>query len=185
MKEINQNEIIMICDPKAWRFEMDNCTTKILQPNVGFMELGLMIHPEMESAHDFGYDFSQFKLVILMMGRADLNIPTVAFKMRWYFLMEVIQEFYPQVTCLIAPSLSTPADNDLEKAKADYRSIFLSYYAHDYMKMEFTRPERNFGLVEMPIEHFYDEYGNLTELGVSEIRSNLLQKIQGHSLLEI
>ena len=183
MKEGNANQILMICDSMAWRFQMENCTTIVLDPNVGFEQLISKVHPELDV--DLGQDILQFKLLILMMGRADYNIPTMSFTIRWYGFMEVIKQFYPDVTVLVTPSLWAPGDSVGWNVDAWERSEFLAYYAHDHIKVEFIRPAEEFWYEETPVELYYDNLGNLTELGIAAIRSQLNQKIQLFGLLDI
>ena len=174
-------DILMICDSIGWRFTMQNCDTKVIDSHVGLMELTQLIYPG--SKRLLGHDLSKYRILILMMGRADLIIPTVRFKTRWNFFMQEIRQNYPDLIVLVTPALSHPDDSDIQKATADYRSVFLSYYAHDHVKVEFCRPAKDMWSDVCPNQHYHDEHGCLTELAVAEIRANLREKITVHGLL--
>ena len=99
--------------------------------------------------------------------------------------MQEIREHYPDLIVLVTPALWHPDDSDMKKATADYRSVFLSYYAHDHVKVEFCRPAKDIWSNVGPITHYHDEHGCLIELGIAEIRANLREKIAVHGLLNI
>ena len=77
---------------------------------------------------------------------------------------------------MVTPALWHPDDSDMKKATADYRSVFLSYYAHDHVKVEFCRPAKDVWSNVGPIQHYHDEHGCLTELGIAEIRAKPKRK---------
>ena len=173
----NSDDILMICDSTAHRFRMDNCTTIVLDEYVGLDEIMQKIKPGLHGG-TLRHDISQFKLLILMIGRGDLNIPTISFRIKWYALMEIIRQYHPDVNVLITPPLSSPDDSVDMRVKAQERSEFLSYYAHDHLEIQFTRPQKEFWFEFRPLELYYDNFGNLTELGIAEIRSQLNHKIE-------
>ena len=179
----NSDDIFMICDSTARRFQMDNCTTVVLESDVGVEEIWQKIRPGLHGGN-LAHDISQFKLLILMIGRADFNIITLSFKIKWYALMEVIMHYHPNVNILVTPSLSSPHDSVDMRVKAEERSELMLYYAHDNVQVHFTRPQKEFWLEQTPIDLYYDYLGNLTELGVAEIRSQLMHKIELFNLLD-
>ena len=184
VEQMNSDEILMICDSTAHRFKMENCTTVVLEPNEGLEELVHKMHPELPG-DELGHDISTFKLVILMTGRADFHLPTLSFTIKWFGVMEVIRQFYPGITVLVTPPLISLGDSVDMRVKEQERSEFLLYYAHEYLKIQFARPQKFFWREDTPIELYYDNLGNLTELGVAAIRSQLMHKIQLFNLLDV
>ena len=183
VENINSDEILMICDSTAHRFTMENCQAIVLEEDVGLEELLHMINPGLHGG-TLSHDISQFKLLILMIGGGDFNIPTILFRIKWYALMEIIRQFHPDVNVLVTPPLSSPDDSVDMRVKAEERSEFLSYYAHDHLQVQFTRPQEEFWFKLRPTELYFDNFGNLTELGLAEIRSQLIHKIALFRLLD-
>ena len=184
VQHFNSDEILMICDSIAHRFQRENCTTIVLQPNVCLEELLHKINLELDG-EDLGDDMSRFKLVILMIERPEFHIPTLSFSIKWCGLFQVIRQFYPGITVLVTPPLLSLGDSVDMSIKAQERSEFLAYYAHDFLQVQFTRPQKLFWREDTPVELYYDNLGNLTDLGVAAIRSQLMHKIELFHFLDI
>ena len=103
---VENMDILMICDSIGWRFTMQNCDTKVIDSYVGLMELTQLIYPGRKRL--LGHDLSKYKLLILMIGRADLIILTVGFKTRLNFFMQEIRQHYPGSNCFGNPCFVAP-----------------------------------------------------------------------------
>ena len=78
-----------------------------------------------------------------------------------------------------------PGDCQEYLSKVQQRSVFLSYFAHDKVGIEFCRPTLKMESDEGAIASYYDIINDLNDQGVMEVKKQLLEKIYTGGLIDM
>ena len=171
-------DVLIIVDDVAWKLEMGNTDIRILRETQGFDELAELITD--------GYlDVSDYKVIVLMVGRQELWKTDDMFEMAFRSCLMTIEDRNPDGIILLTPTLLRPGDCEDTITKVRQRSVMLAYYAHDTIKVEFCRPALKLEDDNGAIDSYYDLIKDLNDQGVMELKKQLMEKIYAGGLLEM
>ena len=168
---ITRNDIIAFVDPLAKGFRAQSTAVFTMRPQEGFKELGEILRLGK-------VNISGFKIVALLIGRADLWIDNTRFENSLQHCISAIQDLNPKAIILLAATLPGPGDPRALIDTSNYRSVVMARLAAKYAKLEFSKPGKR--LIRKPggaIKEFYDENRCLTAQGLLQVQKCFEAKI--------
>ena len=174
----HKHDVFIFTEYMASRLQVDGATVFLLRQQEGFKEV-------FELIKNGKIELQGFKIVILLMGRADLWISDDLFEEFLYKSIAVIREKFPRVITVLAATLPAPGDTRPTINTANYRSGMMARLAARQAQLEFTKPGKR--LIRRPggaIKEYFDAEGHLNEEGARQVGLGLVAKIDCAHLRE-
>ena len=172
-----QREILVLVDGLAAGFVFDNARIFLCSRAEGFAQLAMKVRDQQITV--CGY-----KLIILLLGRADVwETDKVFFEAVNKMLYELKNQNAKAIVVLGA-SLPSVLDSKAMVNTFIFRNDKLAARCSENPRWEHARPGKHLLGKGGPIEEYYDEYGNLNELGSDVVSRALERKISSAKLME-
>ena len=168
-------DVLIIVDAMAASFSMEMSDIFTLTMTEGFSELSSMVWKDMLNV--FSY-----KIIVLMVGRADFWETDKNFKKFVYDALEALRAKNQHVIIVISASLPAPGDTQPCIRTASYRNYWLGKVVNDSRLLDFACPGKNLLSNQGPILDYYDEFHNLNDQGVDQVRRALEGKFRAAKL---
>ena len=142
----------------------------------GFKEVGDMIKVYK--------DFERFKLVILLIGRADLWETDRDFKLHVSCCLQAIRDRSLTTVILFCAVIPAPRDSPQLRCTAGFRHGYLANLAAEAQLLDFSKPGKFLLHNGQVVLDYFDPYGNLNERGLDQVRHALFAKIKCAALFK-
>ena len=167
-----QQDTLILVDGMAALMTFDDSHVFTLHCQEGYAEVASLIT-------EGKLEVKGYKFIVLLVGRADLWETDKSFKVGVNACHEVIRDRNKYAIILFAATLPSPGDAVRIIRTASYRNGFLSQFACDHMGIEFTKPGKYLMKVRGgPDLEFFDEFNNLNQDGLDQIRRALEAKFR-------
>ena len=169
--------MLVVADGIAGNLMLDRATVFTLQLQEGFNEVAVLIE-QGKLAVD------RYKVILLLMGRADLWEVDKEFKKAVERCLQAIQSKNGFCSVVLTATLPSPRDTLRVVRTASYRNGYLSQLAHDSDKLEFSKPGKQLLAVRGPRIEFFDEFNNLNDMGLDVVRRGIEAKVRCAKIFE-
>ena len=159
-------------------FQATNATVVGLRPQEGFQEVTDMITSGKVS-------LNSFKVIALLVGRADLWIDNNRFEVALQRCITAIQGVNNRAIILLAATLPVPGDCRTVIETSNLRSGWMARLAAKYARLEFSKPGKR--LIRKPggaIKEFFDENRQLVAEGLLQVQRCFEAKITCAHLMD-
>ena len=174
---LNTAELLIVADGVAGNLMMDHTTVFTLQLQEGFAEVATLIRDKKLSV-------TRYKVIILLMGRADLWEADHKFKLEVNKCLAEIRQCNTQCSVVLTATLPNPSDTLRVVRTATYRNGYLSQLAHESEWLEFSKPGKQLLVGKGAAVEFFDEYNNLNDAGLDVVRRGIEAKLRCAKVLE-
>ena len=170
-------EILVIVEHIAKDFTFPGADVFLLQAQDGFAEVA-------ESIKTSQIKISGYKVIILLLGRADLWAPDRDFRVGVASCLQAIRNLNKNAIIMFTAVIPVPGDTPEVKRTSGYRHGYLAFLAGDANKLEFAKPGKHLLNRGSAIASFFDSFGNLTERGLDQVRRGIEAKSRCASVLK-
>ena len=174
---VNTASILVVADGIAGNLMLDQGTVFTLQLQEGFNEVATLIDEGKLSV-------GRFKVIVLLMGRADLWEVDKEFKRAVDRCFESIRSRNSFCSVVLTATLPSPGDTLRVVRTASYRNGYLSQLAHDSERLEFSKPGKQLLATRGPSLDYYDEFNNLNDMGLDVVRRGIEAKLRCAKILD-
>ena len=150
---------------------MFNTEIFTLHAQDGFKEVGTMVESNEIQCKDF-------KIIILLMGRADLWDSDANFGAGIASCLQAIRNVNPLCFIMFTAIIPVPGDKMPLRRTAGYRHGYMSYLAGKALRLEFSRPGKFLLQRGEAIPEYYDAGNNLNGMGLDLITRGLEAKVK-------
>ena len=151
--------------------ELMGADVVILHAQDGFTEVG-------EKIDQHVIKVSGYKIVILMLGRADLWETDKTFREAVAATLGAIRKRNEFAIIIFTAIIPGPNDTPAMKKTAGFRHGYLSYLAAQSRRLEFSRPGKHLLFNGTTIPDFYNSLGEVNERGLDQISRAIMAKIR-------
>ena len=128
--------------------------------------------------------FDRYKIVVLLIGRADLWETDQEFRTSVSFCLQAIRDKSPFMVILFCAVLPSPRDTPQLKRTAGFRHGYLANLSAEANLLDFSKPGKFLLHNGQVILDYFDPYGNLNERGLDQVRRALQAKIRCAALFK-
>ena len=173
----NAAQILIIADGMAGNLMMDHATVFTLQMQEGYSEVATLLRERKLSV-------SRFKVIVLLLGRADLWEADHRFKLGVNRCLAEIRSSNTLCSVVLTATIPSPSDMLTVVRTATYRNGYLSQLAHDSEWLEFAKPGKQLLVGKGPAVEFFDEFNNLNDNGLDVVRRGIEAKLRCAKVFE-
>ena len=160
----------MFVDEVAEKLKVDRAVVLPIPTGEGFERLA-------ERVKEKKIDLSEFKVIVLMLGRADFRVSDFVFETNLRKSIVTIRECNSSAFIVLCATLPVPGDNFHDINTSKHRSGVLARMANDNELLEFLKPGKK--LVKRPggaMREFFEK-GKLNEDGLQQVKRGIEAKL--------
>ena len=177
LKQPEQRQICIVVDGLAANLSFEDARIHLLSDAEGYSELAAKLQEGTLS-------LAGYKLIILLLGRGDMQDTDRQFLNGVERVITLVQCQNELAIVVLAATLPSTLDTIPMINSFTFRNDKLATICHGSDRLEHARPGKHLLGPRRPVRVYYDDYGNINELGCDVVARALERKLFSARLLQ-